>query len=133
VNAGDENRAAAALRAGARDPAGRRNCAGGAQSGRPARADHRECAAGESRARQGISEVTGRGEPPLKPQAAVDPAAACGRDELRLARLPSDPVPDEVSRLRVAALTARARSLPARMCSKISMRNMAVSPIATEL
>jgi hypothetical protein len=38
-------------------------------------------------------------EPPQKPQAAVDPAVACGRDELRLARLRSDPVPDEVARL----------------------------------
>ena len=37
-------------------------------------------------------------EPP-KPQAAVDPAVACGRDELRLARLRSDPIPDEVARL----------------------------------
>src|SRR6516162_4039693 len=37
-------------------------------------------------------------EPP-KPQAAVDPAVACGRDELRLARLRSDPVPGEVARL----------------------------------
>jgi hypothetical protein len=37
-------------------------------------------------------------EPP-KPPAAVDPAVACGRDELRLARLRSDPVPDEVARL----------------------------------
>jgi hypothetical protein len=38
-------------------------------------------------------------EPPPKPQAAVDPAAACGHDEQRLARLRSDPVPDEVARL----------------------------------
>jgi len=37
-------------------------------------------------------------EPP-KQQAAVDPAVACGRDELRLARLRSDPVPDEIARL----------------------------------
>ena len=40
-------------------------------------------------------------EPP-KPQAAPqpeDPALACSRDELRLARLRSDPVPDEVARL----------------------------------
>ena len=37
-------------------------------------------------------------EPP-KPQAAADPAVACGRDELRLARLRSDPIPDEVARL----------------------------------
>ena len=36
---------------------------------------------------------------PPKSQAAVDPAAACGRDEQRLARLRSDPVPDEVARL----------------------------------
>jgi hypothetical protein len=34
-----------------------------------------------------------------KPQAALDPALACSRDELRLARLRSDPVPDEVARL----------------------------------
>ena len=34
-----------------------------------------------------------------KPQAALDPAVACGRDEMRLARLRSDPVPDEVARL----------------------------------
>jgi hypothetical protein len=38
-------------------------------------------------------------EQPPKPQAALDPAAACGRDEMRLARLRSDPVPDEVARL----------------------------------
>jgi hypothetical protein len=41
-------------------------------------------------------------EPPRKPQAAlepVDPAVACGRDELRLARLRSNPAPDEVARL----------------------------------
>jgi hypothetical protein len=41
-------------------------------------------------------------EPPPKPQAAPqpeDPALACSRDELRLARLRSDPVPDEVARL----------------------------------
>jgi hypothetical protein len=37
-------------------------------------------------------------EPP-KQQAAVDPAVACGRDELRLARLRSDPVADEIARL----------------------------------
>ncbi len=37
-------------------------------------------------------------EPP-KPQAALDPALACGRDEQRLARLRSDPVPDEIARL----------------------------------
>jgi len=37
-------------------------------------------------------------EPP-KPQAALDPAVACGRDEQRLARLRSDPVPDEIARL----------------------------------
>jgi Caspase domain len=37
--------------------------------------------------------------PPPKPQAALDPALACSRDELRLARLRSDPVPDEVARL----------------------------------
>jgi hypothetical protein len=34
-----------------------------------------------------------------KAQAALDPALACSRDELRLARLRSDPVPDEVARL----------------------------------
>src|SRR6516164_8634597 len=41
-------------------------------------------------------------EPPREPQAAPppeDPALACSRDELRLARLRSDPVPDEVARL----------------------------------
>jgi hypothetical protein len=41
-------------------------------------------------------------EPPREPQAAPppeDPALACIRDEQRLARLRSDPVPEEVARL----------------------------------
>jgi hypothetical protein len=65
-------------------------------------------------------------EPPLKPQAAVDPAAACGRDELRLARLRSDPVPDEVSRLQRELSCDKLRPQVQRLFESI-----AVAPLAS--
>jgi hypothetical protein len=61
-----------------------------------------------------------------KPQAAVDPAAACGRDEQRLARLRSDPVPDEVARLQRELSCDKLRPQVQRLFDSI-----AIAPLAS--
>jgi hypothetical protein len=60
--------------------------------------------------------------PPATPQAAVDridPALACSRDEQRLARLRSDPAPDEIVRFRRELACDRLRAQVQRLLESV--------------
>jgi hypothetical protein len=71
-------------------------------------------------------------EPPPKPQAAPqpeDPALACSRDELRLARLRSDPVPDEIARLQRELSCDKLRAQVQRLFESISSAPASVAAV----
>ena len=71
-------------------------------------------------------------EPPPKPQAAPqpeDPALACSRDEMRLARLRSDPVPDEIARLQRELSCDKLRAQVQRLFESISTTPASVAAV----